>query len=109
MNYLYDKMALVVLAKYSNSGENIDRDLLISKMGVKNVEFGSEYSDIAIKKLIKKGLLMRQLTICKVWNLENLMSLMNFESLDDLEELKEKNGHRIILQTHKVIVLMKMV
>lgn len=59
-------------------------------MGVKNVEFGSEYSDIAIKKLIKKGLLMRRADNLQGVEFGEFDEPNEFESLDDLEELEKE-------------------
>lgn len=54
---IYEKMALVVLAKYANSSQKISKELLVQKMGADKTDFGYEYTDLAIKKLIKYGIL----------------------------------------------------
>lgn len=88
---IYEKMALVVLAKYSNSSQKITREMLVEKMGAGKVEFGSEYTDIAIKKLIKHGLL----TIANAEELETL-ELRDFTSeKEDVQNISESNASRV--------------
>lgn len=88
---IYEKMALVVLAKYSNSSQKITREMLVEKMGAGKVEFGSEYTDIAIKKLIKHGLL----TIANSEELETL-ELRDFTSeKEDVQNISESNASRV--------------
>lgn len=84
---IYEKMALVVLAKYSNSSQKITREMLVDKMGAGKVEFGAEYTDIAIKKLIKHGLL----TVANSEELETL-ELMEFAKTqpEEREEREEQ-------------------
>lgn len=84
---IYEKMALVVLAKYSNGSQQITREMLVEKMGAGKVEFGAEYTDIAIKKLIKHGLL----TIANSEELE-VLELMDFaREKPEFERISRQN------------------